>query len=102
LPADPVFAPSLLRAIEGHVSARVGRRYARPARIDGLKPASGRYGRAGSYRRGRLVERFGADAALPDVLIALASCDRQSGFSNGGRGVFTGLARAFDGARGSW
>jgi hypothetical protein len=31
-----------------------------------------RCGRAGSYRREGLIERFGADAALPDVLIALA------------------------------
>jgi len=32
-----------------------------------------RCGREGRYRRERLIERFGADAALPDVLMALAS-----------------------------
>jgi hypothetical protein len=40
-----------------------------------------RCGRAGSYRRDGLVARFGADAALPDVLIALASCERRGDFS---------------------
>jgi hypothetical protein len=27
------------------------------------------------------IERFGADAALPDVLMALASCERRADFS---------------------
>ena len=37
-----------------------------------------RCGRTGSYRRDRLIGRFGgADAALPDVLIVLASCERR-------------------------
>jgi len=30
-----------------------------------------RCGRAGRYRRGRLIERFGADAALPGVVTAI-------------------------------
>ena len=37
--------------------------------------------RAGRYRLDGLMQRFGADAALPDVLMALASCDRRSDFS---------------------
>ena len=37
--------------------------------------------RAGRYRLDGLVQRFGADAALPDVLMALASCDCRSDFS---------------------
>jgi len=28
----------------------------------------------------RLIERFGADATLPDVLTALASCERRADF----------------------
>ena len=40
-----------------------------------------RCGRAGRYRLHGLIERFGADAALPDVLLALASCERRGDFS---------------------
>ena len=45
-----------------------------------------RCGRAGSYRRDGLVARFGPDAALPDVLMALATCERRRAqtFKNGG------------------
>lgn len=35
-----------------------------------------RCGRAGSYRLDGLLARFGADAALPDVLLDLAACER--------------------------
>ena len=37
-----------------------------------------RCGREGRYRRERLIKRFGADAALADVLMAQASCERRS------------------------
>lgn len=37
--------------------------------------------RRGQYRRERLIERFGADAPLPDVLVALANCERRGDFS---------------------
>jgi hypothetical protein len=37
-----------------------------------------RCNRAGSYRLAGLMARFGADAALPDVLLALASCERRA------------------------
>jgi hypothetical protein len=40
-----------------------------------------RSNRAGSYRRDGLMARFGADAALPDVLMALAACERRKDFS---------------------
>ncbi len=40
-----------------------------------------RCNRAGSYRLDGLVARFGADAALPDVLMALATCERRRDFS---------------------
>jgi hypothetical protein len=32
-------------------------------------------------RRDGLVARFGADIALPDLLVALASCERRADFS---------------------
>src|SRR5271165_582992 len=34
-----------------------------------------------SYRRDRLIERFGAAGAFPDVLMALTSCTRREDFS---------------------
>ena len=40
-----------------------------------------RCGRAGRYARAGLIERFGADAALPDVLMDLAACERRNDFS---------------------
>jgi hypothetical protein len=41
-----------------------------------------RCGRAGSYRKAGLIERFGADAAGPDVLVELAACDRRKSFGD--------------------
>jgi hypothetical protein len=35
----------------------------------------------GRYRLDGLVERFGTDAPLPDVLMALATCERRPDFS---------------------
>jgi hypothetical protein len=40
-----------------------------------------RCGRAGRYALSRLIERFGADAAGPDVLMELAACERRKNFS---------------------
>ncbi len=40
-----------------------------------------RCGRAVSYRLDRLMARFGPDAAQPDVLMALASCERRRDIS---------------------
>ncbi len=51
-----------------------------------------RCGRAGRYRLHGLIERFGADAALPDVLLALASCERRGDFSRRCGARFTDLA----------
>jgi hypothetical protein len=48
--------------------------------------------RAGSYRLDGLLVRFGADAALPDVLMALAECDRRKDFSRPCGARFTDLA----------
>jgi hypothetical protein len=44
--------------------------------LDLMRIACDRCGRRGLYRRATLVERFGANAALPDVLRAVAECDR--------------------------
>ena len=49
--------------------------------------------RAGSYRRDSLMVRFGADIALPDLLLALASCDRRKDFSRPCGARFTDLAK---------
>jgi hypothetical protein len=38
--------------------------------------ACAKCGRRGRYKRETLLERFGPDKALPDVLIALADCPR--------------------------
>jgi hypothetical protein len=41
-----------------------------------------RRGRSGSYGRDRLLERFGPDIALPDLLLVeLASCDRRKNYT---------------------
>ncbi len=52
-----------------------------------------RCGRAGSYRLDGLVGRFGPDAALPDVLLALATCERRRDFSRPCGARFADLAR---------
>jgi hypothetical protein len=40
-----------------------------------------RCGRAGRYALAGLIERFGADAAGPDVLMELAQCERRRAYS---------------------
>ncbi len=47
---------------------------------------------AGSYRRDDLMARFGADIALPDLLVALASCDRRRDFTRLCGARYTDLA----------
>jgi hypothetical protein len=57
---------------------------------------------AGSYRRDGLMARLGADAALPDVLLALASCERRADLSRPcGRAVH-GLGRKSTHDRHAW
>jgi len=51
-----------------------------------------RCGRAGRYGLTGLIERFGADAALPDVLMDLAACARRHDFSAPCGARFTDLA----------
>lgn len=38
-------------------------------------------GRVGRYRRQTLIERYGADAAMPDVLNAITACERNARLS---------------------
>ena len=40
-----------------------------------------RCGRAGRYALAGLIERFGSSAALPDVLMDLAACERRKDFT---------------------
>jgi hypothetical protein len=49
--------------------------------LDVLRIECERCGRAGSYRRDGLMARFGTDIALPDLLVALSSCERRAVFS---------------------
>jgi hypothetical protein len=49
--------------------------------------------RAGRYRLDGLIARFGPDAALPDVLAAVAACVRRAGFSGRCGARFSDLAR---------
>jgi hypothetical protein len=51
-----------------------------------------RCGRAGRYAKARLMARFGADIALPDVLVAIAQCERRKDFSAPCGVRFTDLA----------
>ncbi len=48
--------------------------------------------RTGRYRLDRLIARFGADAALPDVLTALASCERRGDFAKPCGAKYTDMA----------
>ena len=49
--------------------------------------------RAGSYRLTDSSPRFGADAALPDVLMALVACERRKDFSRPMRRAVYGSGR---------
>ncbi len=81
---------SFLARVRGKYRRRVWRPSARP-RGDACDRAGGSGG-AGSYRREGLIQRFSADAALPDVLMALASCERRADFSRPCGVRFTDLA----------
>jgi hypothetical protein len=59
--------------------------------LDVVRIECERCGRAGSYRRDGLLARFSQDAALPDVLMALATCERRQDFSQPCGARFTDL-----------
>jgi hypothetical protein len=65
---------------------------ARRVSLDVVRIECERCGRAGSYALARLIERFGADAAMPDVLVELAQCGRRANFSRPCGARFTDLA----------
>ena len=44
------------------------------------------------YRRDGLMARFGTDIALPDLLVALSSCERRADFSRPCGARYTDLA----------
>ena len=48
----------------------------RPSEV--VRIDSPRCGRAGRYAHDHLIDRFGADAALPDVLVEVAACERRA------------------------
>ena len=58
-----------------------------------VRIACERCGRAGRYRLDGLIARFGADAALPDVLLELAACERRADFSRPCGARFRDLTR---------
>jgi hypothetical protein len=60
--------------------------------LDVIRIECPRCDRAGSYRKEGLLARFGPEAALPDVLMALASCERRQDFSQPCGARFTDLA----------
>jgi hypothetical protein len=60
---------------------RVGSRSLGEFPFDVVRVDCERCGRAGRYALARLIERFGADAAMPDVLMDLAACERRKSFS---------------------
>ena len=61
--------------------------------LDVVRIECPRCDRAGSYRHDGLVARFGADIALPDLLMALASCERRLDFSQPCGARFADLSR---------
>jgi hypothetical protein len=61
--------------------------------LDVVRIECQRCARAGSYRRDGLVERFGEDIAPPDLLMALAQCERRRDFSRPCGARFTDLAQ---------
>jgi hypothetical protein len=48
-------------------------------------------GRAGQYRKARLVERYGADVRLPDLRHEIAKCDRRGAMHDACGVHFVGL-----------
>jgi hypothetical protein len=49
--------------------------------LDVVRLECPRCDRAGSHRKEGLLARFGADIALPDILMARALCERRRDFS---------------------
>jgi hypothetical protein len=60
---------------------RIGSRSLGEFPFDVVRIECERCSRAGRYALAGLIERFGADAAGPDVLMELAACERRKNFS---------------------
>jgi hypothetical protein len=71
---------------------RIGSRSLGEFPFDVVRIECERCGRAGRYALAGLIERFGANAAGPDVLVALAACERRRDFSRPCGAKFTDLA----------
>jgi hypothetical protein len=80
-----------LRESEG-VPRRIGSLSLGEFPLDVARIECPRCGRAGRYAKAGLIARFGADAAGPDVLMALAACERRHDFSAPCGARFTDLA----------
>jgi hypothetical protein len=72
--------------------SRIGSRSLGEFPFDVVRIECERCGRAGRYALARLIERFGADAAGPDVLMELAACERRKNFSQPCGARFTDLS----------
>jgi hypothetical protein len=60
---------------------------------DPIKIACRKCGRSGRYKRSTLVEMFGADQVMPEVLSRLAACDKRGNASDPCQVIFPDLAR---------
>lgn len=56
-----------------------------------IELACAKCGRNGRYRRGNLIDRFGADIPLPDLLKRLADCPKWGSASDPCQAVYVGL-----------
>jgi hypothetical protein len=50
--------------------------------LDVVRISCAKCDRAGQYRRAKLIDRFGADMAMPDLLPELAQCPRRENWSD--------------------
>jgi hypothetical protein len=64
------------------VPRRIGSRSLSEFPLDVVRINCERCGRDGRYALAGLIERFGADAAVPDVLMELAACERRKNFGD--------------------
>jgi hypothetical protein len=61
--------------------------------LDHIKLACRKCGRSGRYKRSTLVDMFGADEVMPEVLSRLATCDKRGNASDPCQVCYPDLAR---------
>lgn len=61
---------------------------------DTVRLSCAKCGRRGQYRRARLIDRFGSNSAMPDVLRELAQCRDWRDMSRPCRALYPDLMRA--------